>query len=289
MTGSGSGAVEQPPGRLEAEARSVNHRFLKVTVRTQGPLPLMDRAVEERFRGRAERGHVTVSLRFRANPGAAAAGVDGAAFAVAAARLAALAEAAGLPAPTVGDVLARARRPLRRPPGDRGGAGRGGGARRAGPLDRPLAESRQREGALLVRELEALLARVATNAGRVAELAREVPAAVQGRLLARLRALLAGSEISPDPAAAGAGGRAPRRPCRRAGGGRAPRGPRRPRPGAAGGGGLQSDDASTSWSRRCTGKRTRIGSKSADLEVTRTVVDLKADVERLREQVQNLE
>ncbi len=65
MTGSGTFTLESEVGRIEAEARSVNNRFLKSTVRTHGPLSGVTPIVEEALRKQLQRGHVTVHVRFR--------------------------------------------------------------------------------------------------------------------------------------------------------------------------------------------------------------------------------
>ena len=99
MTGAGTFVHEHLLGRFESEARSVNHRFLKTTWRTQGPLPDLTLEVEERVRARLARGHVTLTLRFTPNKDArGAAALDRPAFLAAAAELQALVRAAGLPA-----------------------------------------------------------------------------------------------------------------------------------------------------------------------------------------------
>lgn len=73
MTGSGNGVVDTPAGRVEAEARSVNHRFLKTSAHVGGMLAALEPAIEEKVRARCERGHVTVSVRFTRSSQAAAA------------------------------------------------------------------------------------------------------------------------------------------------------------------------------------------------------------------------
>ena len=72
MTGLGHHAVEAASGRFEAEARSVNHRFLKVSTHLPPVLQAMEPVIEESIRGRVERGHVSVSLRFTASAKTAA-------------------------------------------------------------------------------------------------------------------------------------------------------------------------------------------------------------------------
>ena len=72
MTGAGTFVLEAELGRLEVDARSVNHRFLKTSVRLHGGLPALDPLVEARVKQHAERGHVTVNVRFQAaGPGLA--------------------------------------------------------------------------------------------------------------------------------------------------------------------------------------------------------------------------
>ena len=56
MTGAGTATADAPAGRVEAEARSVNHRFLKVSVHLSPALSSLEPAVEERVRLRVERG-----------------------------------------------------------------------------------------------------------------------------------------------------------------------------------------------------------------------------------------
>ena len=290
MTGSGTFTHVVPLGRFEAEARSVNHRFQRITWRPSGPLPDLSAEVEERARTRAGRGHVTLSVRYvPAAEGRPAPTVDPAAFAAAAALLKRLAGSAGLPPPGVGDVL--------------GFAGVAGSASRDEATDPALAAAvlaavdgaldalqtaRAREGAALAKECAALLASVETAAGALAARAGEVPAAWQQRLRARLDVLLQGSGAAVDPAALAreVAAMAERSDVREE---------------------LTRLHAHVEHARTllkdggAVGRpldflvqelhreANTVGSKANDLALTRTVIALKADVERLREQVQNLE
>src|SRR5688500_20136455 len=108
MTGSGTATADGPAGRVDAEARSVNHRFLKTSIHLDGSLSALEPAVEERLRERVERGHVTVSLRFTRSSKSRATSfrVDEELAKAVARRLASLAKAAGLAGPvTLRDVM----------------------------------------------------------------------------------------------------------------------------------------------------------------------------------------
>ena len=73
MTGAGTASIDTPSGRVDAEARSVNHRFLKVSAHVSAALSALEPEIENRVRAVVERGHVTVSLRFTRSSAAAAA------------------------------------------------------------------------------------------------------------------------------------------------------------------------------------------------------------------------
>src|SRR5262245_46245686 len=98
MTGLGHHTVEAREGRFEAGARSVNHRFLKVSAHLPPSLQALEPLVEETVRGRIERGHVSVGIRWTPSPRASAAAfkIDDAAAAAAAKRLKALAKKHGV-------------------------------------------------------------------------------------------------------------------------------------------------------------------------------------------------
>jgi uncharacterized protein (TIGR00255 family) len=68
----GFGAAEGPVGAgvLRGEIRTVNHRFLNLTVRLPADLAHFEGEVRERLRKEFERGHVTVQLRWGSAPAA---------------------------------------------------------------------------------------------------------------------------------------------------------------------------------------------------------------------------
>ncbi len=288
MTGSGRAVLDRASGRYEAEARSVNHRFLKTSLRTAGPLGSLDAPLEEAVRRHVSRGHVTLFVRF--TPVAAGAGesVSEVAFIATAARLADLARTTGLAPPSVGDVL--------RVPGVLADASDPAGgethaaeaAEAAGAALTALVEARRREGRELGLEIERLLAAVETALSSVKAEATEAPRRTRERLEARMAELLQGTGASPDEAvmAREAAILADRADVREE---------------------ITRLEAHLAHAREVLGKggavgRTldflvqeihretnTIGSKTNEIALSRVVVEMKSDVERLREQVQNLE
>lgn len=288
MTGSGTYTLDTPLGHLEAEARSVNNRFLKTTVRTHGPLSGVTSIVEDVLRKSLQRGHVTVHLRFRPATSGAEAAIDGEAFASAAEHLKNLAGQHGLTEVSTLDVL--------RVPGvlgdaratvDQGALGEALQQLLVG-LVAELQKAREREGALMRTEVEGLLDQIAASTTTIAQHADEVPAAYHARLKKRLEDLLQGSGVSPDPAQLA-------RECailaeksdvreeiaRLEAHVEHARGLLR----EGGAVGRRLDFLVQELHREAN----TTASKTGDLELSRTVLDLKAGVERLREQVANLE
>ncbi len=291
MTGAGSASIDTSAGRVDAEARSVNHRFLKVSAHVSSAISSLETEVENRVRAGVERGHVTVSLRFTRSSSAAAAAfhVDTAVAKAAAKRLREMAQAAGIdPDVTLRDVLAV--------PGVVGDAGSSElppevVAAASEALDAALAShrmSRAREGRHLADECRAILARIAVNAAAMRVRAPELPKLYRDRLTARIAALLDGSGVAPDPAALA------REVATFAD--RADVAEELARLDAH-----LSHAASLLASDAAVGRKldfliqefhreiNTLGSKSPDPEMTAIVLDVKADVERLREQVQNFE
>jgi len=290
MTGAGTFVHEHALGRFESEARSVNHRFLKTTWRAQGPLPDLALEVEERVRARLARGHVTLTLRFTPKQDArGAAALDAQAFLAVAAELQGLARAAGLAAVTAADVLHVPGVLVSAARAEPDGAGVGAAALET--VDGALAAleaARTREGQALTRELLTLLACVERAGGELAARAAEVPQAWQQRLRSRLDELLKGTGVALDPAALAreVAAMAERSDVREELT-RLSAHVEHAREILAQGGsvGRPLDFLVQELSREAN----TVGSKANDLALTRTVIALKTDVERLREQVQNLE
>lgn len=289
MTGSGTHAVETAAGRIEAEARSVNHRFFKSTVRTHGPLPSVNEVVEEMLRKEIRRGHVSVHLRLR--PGARgnpAASVDEEAFSAAANRLTQLSARHGLADVRARDVLAVPGVLVdARTEADEDALRESVREALAGAVAQ-LQASREREGAHLAAEVEDLLDRIALAVAALSQRADEVPGAYLARLQKRLSELLDGTGVEPDAAQLA-------RECAlladrsdvREEIARLEAHVAHARALLHGGGALgrRLDFLAQELHREAN----TVASKTGDLSLSQTVLDLRAGVERLREQVQNLE
>jgi len=77
MTGFGSAEAKVLGGRLRVEIRTVNHRYYNPQLRLPSELAALESEVREHLRGLLERGHVAVSARWVQAPEAAAAvGID---------------------------------------------------------------------------------------------------------------------------------------------------------------------------------------------------------------------
>jgi uncharacterized protein (TIGR00255 family) len=286
MTGAGAAVSDGAAARFEAEARSVNHRFLKTTARASGRLPPLEGAIEDAVRSLVERGHVSVSVRCTVST-AEATRIDEAAFTVASERLKRLAESQRLPAPTVADVLAI--------PGvvDAAGDEEHAPERAAQALETVRAalakmnSAREREGDALRREMTSLLDAVSRSTGHVARLAESVPSAAKARIESRLAELL-GPTVSLDPTTVArevallADRTDVREEVARL---QAHAAHAREILDEGGSVGRRLDFLVQEMHREAN----TIGSKCDDLEITRAVLAIKADVERLREQAQNVE
>lgn len=202
MTGAGTCAVDVPAGRIEAEARSVNHRFLKVSLHLSsalGPSSWPSRSARaRRSSGATSRSGCGSRARARPRP---------------------------RPSRSTRTSPRRRRSASRRsrPPAGRGwrdtrdvmtvpgaaldAAGeavdeavtKGALAVLEGAID-ALTASRSKEGGHLADECRAILDRVAAAAKRLEARAPELPELHRDRLAARLATLLDGSGVAPDPA-----------------------------------------------------------------------------------------
>ena len=75
MTGFGEAERDTAAGRLRAEVRTVNHRFFSANLRLARPIERYEGQVREWLRSRLSRGHVNFSLRIERNGLAADAGL----------------------------------------------------------------------------------------------------------------------------------------------------------------------------------------------------------------------
>lgn len=287
MTGYGAGIAPLEGGRLVVEIRTVNHRFLDV--RARFPAPLADHAavVEEVARGQLERGRVDVTGRIEGD--VAPPLILNRARAEAAFReLSALRDALspGEPLPlallaAVPDLFVAQKEPS------------GDTLREALRLATHSActavtEMRVREGVALRAELESRLARIDGLVASVRERVPDVVAAYRVKLKERLDFLLRETGADPDS------GRLEHEVALFAD--RADVAEEIARLGSHLGQFRElMDDPEGVVGRRLDfllqeiGREVNtIGSKSPDVPITRGVVEMKAEVERLREQVQNV-
>jgi uncharacterized protein (TIGR00255 family) len=281
MTGFGRGVVEQVRVRATVDIRAVNHRFLDLKLRG-GPLsPALEDAISSRVRAVAERGSITVSVHLVRTAGAPRINVEAAGAAHVA--LSGLAHTLGLPGPDLALVLAQ--------PGVVALADEDHEAPDAPVLAATeaalaqLSTMREAEGQALAADLTTRLAELDTVRGGIAERASTIPEQIQQKLRARLTKLL---EDGVDP----------QRVAQEVA--------------------LLADRADVSEElvrlashleqaralvagKSSAGRRldflvqelgrelNTIGSKSASAEITALVVEGKAVLEKVREQVQNVE
>ncbi|HZP41290.1 MAG TPA: YicC/YloC family endoribonuclease [Candidatus Binatia bacterium] len=289
MTGYGAASAEAPAARVSVEIRSVNQRFLDVKVNAPREYAAWERDVRDRVRAVAERGRVEVTLartpvaarrRYRV-----AVRADLARAYVENAR--ALARALGLaPGLAIADVL---RLPdlfevAERPPDVQ---------RELPAVRRALAAAlrafdaeRRREGARLARDMRARTARVQALAARIRRQLPRALAALRRQMEERLERVVGGGELDPGRVAQEVAMLADRSDVTE----EIVR--------------LESHLAALRVAlgeRGPVGKRIEFllqeihrelnttGAKAGDLTIGRLVLDAKGEVEKLREQVQNVE
>jgi len=283
MTGYGRGVATSGEARATVEIRSVNHRFLDLKLRG-GMAPAIEEAVAARLRTTLERGAVTVSLHAE-RASATETRIDGAAAAAAHDALAAIAKSLGLPGPDLAMVLAQ-------PGVVVSGDERGGDELQAATLaalDGALAEldsMRRAEGAALAADLLARLGDLDRVRVAIASHAAAVPQLVSKRITERVKVLLDNTQLDPGRLAQEVALLADRADVteelvRLA----SHLDQARAMLAAQGPAGRRLDFLVQEIGRELN----TIGSKSALAEITSAVVDAKAQLEKIREQVQNVE
>jgi uncharacterized protein (TIGR00255 family) len=295
MTGFGRGVAEQGGTRATVDVRTVNHRFLDLKLRGQ-LAPALEDAVSTRVRAAIERGSVSVTVHVVREGGAGVMRVDQAAARAAHAQLAELSRSLGMSGPDLALVLAQ--------PGvvsaaDADPRDDGDDAAVLAALDAALAQlagMRDSEGVALARELLARLDELEGLRASIEKLAAGVPERMQKRLQQRLDRLLrdeatdrsndAGGFLDPVRLAQEVALLADRadvteelvrlgshlEQARALIHGSAPAGRR-------------LDFLVQEIGRELN----TIGSKSAATEISATIVEAKAVLEKVREQVQNVE
>jgi uncharacterized protein (TIGR00255 family) len=287
MTGFGTGRAVQDAETVDVDVRSVNHKFCEVKVRLPRELAALEVEIARAVKERLARGGIEVSVRRSGSQSTVVPRVDAALAAEYARAFAELQQRLGLAgAVTLEDVLAAEGvvRVEERPPDLE--AGRGAvSAALAAALD-ALAAMRAREGEALARDLASRLDTVVAIVDRVEALAPQSIEHYRTRLGERLQDLARG--FAPDPArvaqevALFADRMDVSEEITR----------------------LRSHVAQTRELVEGTEPAGRkmeflvqemhreantIGSKSQSAEIAALVVALKAEIERMREQVQNVE
>ncbi len=289
MTGSGRALVQDGPIRIEVDAHSVNNRFLKTSVRTSGGLRRMDANVSATTKARFQRGHITIAIRLERDAATETASrIDAAAFERGAKQLDALAKASGIASVTPRDVLAIPGVIIEhRDAPDEAMLDK----LIATALEQALASleaSRTSEGAHLASELAMLFGEVESLRTELVAVADRLPAAVQAKLVDRLKDLLNGTnaEVEPSHLAREVAMLADRADIREELTRLASHGKQaRELLGKGGGVGRALEFLLQEFHREIN----TIGSKAADLNVTNSVLAMKSVLERIREQVQNVE
>ena len=288
MTGFGTGRSRAGDEEISVEVRAVNHKHLEVKARLPRELATLEPAVVKAVRARCARGAVDVAVRRSAGTVTGAVPTVDAAMARAwrealrtVARAAELADT-----PTAAQIAGQ---PgvvrMEEPVTDLAVA--------EGAVDRALAEaldglvaSRAREGKALEADLSARLERVATLAAEVAALAPRVVEAYRERLEERLAELLKGAPVDEARLVQEVALFAERTDV-------AEEATRLHAHLAAFRGFLASSEPAGRKMDFLVQEMHRevntTGSKSQSTEISTRIVELKAELERIREQVQNVE
>ena len=207
MTGYGRGVASHGDVRATVEVRAVNHRFLDLKLRGAPLSAALEEAIATRVRARLERGAVAVSIQLARGGGPAGVRIDGDAAERAHRMLAELAGRLAIPGPDLALVLAQPGVVITDELAERladPGAGEGPGGPAAAvceALDAALVqldEMRRVEGAALAAELHARIDELAAARAQVAVLTAGVPQLLARRLLERVRRL--SEEVGVDPA-----------------------------------------------------------------------------------------
>jgi uncharacterized protein (TIGR00255 family) len=284
----GFGAADGPFGgwQLVAEVRTVNHRFFSPALKLPAECARWEAEVREALRSRVSRGHVTLSVRL-VRPDEGPVAIDPVRFAAAVAQLRALQQAHALEG---GVDLATV---LRMPEVIQSGREESGGT--VGDLlavveqaTAGLARSRAEEGARLAAVLAQRLAVLEEALGRIAARAPERLVAHRDRLRCAVRELADGVVVDPQRLAQEVALLADRLDvseevdrfrshlvaCRQA---------------LGTGYGEPVGKRLGFLLQEMVREANTIGSKAADAPILHDVVQLKEELERIREQVENLE
>jgi len=287
MTGYGSGRAPLGEGRLVVEVRAVNHRYLDVRCRLPSELGDVASAAEEVVRELLDRGRVEVTGR-REGEAVPAPRLDRARAKAAYADLCALRDELRPDEPVPLTLLAGVPDLFTTPGGPPEEDTREAVRRASRAACEALAEMRAREGAALATDLHDRCDRIRAHVDAVATRAPEIVDAYRRKLTERIDRLLADGRVELD------GGRLEHEVVLFADRGDITEELTRL--------GSHCDQVKELMAAegRAKGRRldfllqemnretNTIGAKSSDAEISRIVVEVKAELERMREQVQNV-
>jgi uncharacterized protein (TIGR00255 family) len=287
MTGFGAGRAAQGGEEIDVEARSVNHKFCEVKVRLPRELAALELDLGRQVKDRLARGGIEISVRRAAGRGTVAPRVDAALAAEYARAFAEIQGRLGLPGSVaLADVLtAEGVVTLEERAVDLDAARAAAEAALAQALA-ALTAMRGREGAALASDLEARLATIVALVARVEAAAPQSIEHYQARLQERIAELMRG--FTPDPA------RLAQEVALFADRMDVSEEITRLRSHVAQMRGLVAGDEPVGRKmeflvQEMHREANTIGSKSQSGEIASVVVALKAEIERMREQVQNVE
>lgn len=287
MSGHGRGEAASERLRVVVEVRSVNHRFCRVSARLPAEMSAFEERARRRVQERVQRGKVDLAVSVEGLAGAAG-GVDVEAARIWGERLRGLAQDLELAPPALADLLGL--------PGVVVEAAESVDPERDGPLFDAALEAglaafdaiRLREGEHLAADLRARLAAIRSGIEGIEVVAAELPRRTRDALRERIGALLAeiGTQVDEDRIVQEAAYQAERADITeelvrlRSH--------------------LDKVDALLD-SPEAVGRTleflaqeihrelSTIGAKTKELEVADVTIDLKAELEKIREQVQNIE
>ena len=287
MTGFGAGRGESAGEEVDVEVRSVNHKFCEVKVRLPREMAALETELVRQVKERLARGGVEVTVRRGTARGAQAPRVDAALAAEYASAFQAVGRQLGLPGEvTLGQVLgAEGVVTLEERAADLDAARAAAAQGLSRALD-ALAAMREREGEALGRDLEARLRTLEAWLARVAAAAPLSVEQQRARLQERVQELARGHVVDAARLATEVALFADRvdvaeeltrlrshlSQMRGLMAGRDPAG-------------RKMDFLVQEMHREVN----TVGSKSQSAEIAAAVVEMKAEVERMREQVQNVE
>jgi uncharacterized protein (TIGR00255 family) len=189
MTGFGRGVAEHGKARATVDVRAVNHRFLDLKLR--GALaPALEEAIGTRVRAAIERGAVTVSVHIARDAGAGATRIDQAAARTAHQQLTDLARVLGTTGPDLALVLAQPGVVIMADDDPRDDSDTPAVLAALAAALEQLTAMREGEGQALERELLIRLDELGALRATFEKLAAEIPERVQNRLRQRLERLL---------------------------------------------------------------------------------------------------